>query len=389
MPGRCQLASDDSGSGHLIPPRCNPVSSTQGRAPARESRFVVCSKAQLLGERGVGLAVPGADLPADFVQSAHVEVRAEPAVGRGGAGLQGGGEGHLPVGGLSLLGQFGRGAPEFAQERGQLFLPERFPRQPQFGGHAATLADEFLVFFEHGPGETGGPDDPALGHGREALGLAGRLVLGEPGKISEVFGAAGGRVGEFAGVVEGRLGLIPGRSALRLHQPAQAGPRVGRQVRDGPQLGPDGIEMDVVAERAEAAVGIHQQALVTALEEMAALAAHPVEPGREGALQPAHAVHEIGPGSGNCEVVVVRHETPSMDLPAGLLAGLAKTLEEGRLGLVGPEDVRPVIAPVQDMIDPGLGFHSQRSRHARQFNLTTPSVNYKLQSLTLYGSPSR
>ena len=29
-----------------------------------------------------------------------------------------------------------------------------------------------------------------------------------------------------------------------------------------------------------------------------------------------------------------------------------------------PAVVCPVVAPVQDVIDPGLGFHSQRSRHA-------------------------
>ncbi len=63
-------------------------------------------------------------------------------------------------------------------------------------------------------------------------------------------------------------------------------------------------------------------------------------------------------------MVVVRHQAPRVHLPAGLRAGLAQALEEGRLGLVGAEDVRPVVAPVQDVIDPGLGFHSQRSRHA-------------------------
>jgi hypothetical protein len=72
-----------------------------------------------------------------------------------------------------------------------------------------------------------------------------------------------------------------------------------------------------------------------------------------------------------------------MDVPTGLLAGFAEALEEGGLGLVGPEDVRPVIAPVQDVIDPGLGLHSQRSRHAEQCSRASFIVNYKLQSVIL------
>lgn len=99
--------------------------------------------------------------------------------------------------------------------------------------------------------------------------LAGRFILGEPGEIIDVAPPFGGSVGQFPRVLQGGLGLIPVGPALRLQQPAQAGPGVTRQVRDGAQLRPDGIEVDVVAKRTQSTVRIHDEALVTALKEVA------------------------------------------------------------------------------------------------------------------------
>src|SRR5882672_4101915 len=50
------------------------------------SGFVVCTCGQLFLERGVGSAAPGAGLAAHFVQPAHLQGGAEPAIGGGGAG---------------------------------------------------------------------------------------------------------------------------------------------------------------------------------------------------------------------------------------------------------------------------------------------------------------
>jgi hypothetical protein len=41
------------------------------------------------------------------------------------------------------------------------------------------------------------------------------------------------------------------------------------------------------------------------------------------------------------------------------------------------------------VIDPGLGLHSQWSRHAEQFRRVGVTVNYKLQSLTPFRASFR
>ena len=207
------------------------------------------------------------------------------------------------------------------------------------------------MFLEHGFGEAGRADDPTLGHLRKALHLAGRLVLGQPSQVGEVFLPAAGRVGEFAGVRQGRFRQIPSRALLWVQQPSQAGPAVVPQAGDGPQFRPDRIEVDVVAERAQSTIGVHEHALVAPLEKMATLIAQAIKAGGEGALQPPHAFHQVGPGGGDGQVVVVRHQAPGVDLPAGLGTRFPQAPQERRPGLVGTEDVRPVVAPVQHVID--------------------------------------
>ena len=71
-----------------------------------------------------------------------------------------------------------------------------------------------------------------------------------------------------------------------------------------------------------------------------------------------------------------------MHPPAGPLAGLAEALEERRFRLLGSEDVRPVIAPVQYMIHPVFGFQSQRSRHGPKSTDSPATVNPNPQGLT-------
>ena len=73
--------------------------------------------------------------------------------------------------------------------------------------------------------------------------------------------------------------------------------------------------------------------------------------------------------------------TPGMDLPARLIASLPEAFQESRLGRFGPEDVRAVIAPVQDVIDPGFGLRSERARHRGQSDRESSPINHKLQSL--------
>lgn len=87
-------------------------------------------------------------------------------------------------------------------------------------------------------------------------------------------------------------------------------------------------------------------------------------------------------------MVVVRHQAPRVDHPTGLRAGLAEALQECQLGFVRPEDVRPVVATVQHMINPGLRLHPQRPRHSAQLIPPQPTGDHKLQRLTPFGRSS-
>jgi hypothetical protein len=132
---------------------------------------------------------------------------------------------------------------------------------------------------------------------------------------------------------------------------------------DRAEFGSDRIEVDVVTKRTEAGVGIDDEAFVAALEKVAAFAAQTIEAGGEGALQPLHAFDEIAARGGEGEVVVVRHDTPRMHAPTGLDAGLVQAREEGGLGFFGSEEITPIVAAIEDVINAVWGLQSQWSGH--------------------------
>jgi hypothetical protein len=63
---------------------------------------------------------------------------------------------------------------------------------------------------------------------------------------------------------------------------------------------------------------------VSPLKKVAAVLMPDVPSLGKGLLQPAHAIHEIGLGGVEEEVVVIAHEDEGMDMPACLVAGLTR-----------------------------------------------------------------
>ena len=54
------------------------------------------------------------------------------------------------------------------------------------------------------------------------------------------------------------------------------------------------------------------------------------------------------------------------------------------LGSIGPENVRPVIAPVDHMVTRSGKFQSQLAGHARQLGSATSILDINIRSLTLF-----
>ena len=106
-----------------------------------------------------------------------------------------------------------------------------------------------------------------------------------------------------------------------------------------------------MAERTEPAVRVDHEALVAALIKMSPFSSQGIEADRERSLHPAHTFHQIGPRRGDRQMVVIRHQAPGVDEPAGARAGFAETFQKGVLGPLRAEDVRPVVAAVEHVIN--------------------------------------
>jgi hypothetical protein len=186
----------------------------------------------------------------------------------------------------------------------------------------------------------------------------------QPIEIGEIALSAGGGVLESTGVVQRFGDREPCRTLTVASEGLHARPRVGGKVADLDQPGANRVEVDVVAHGADG-IGFDRQSLIAPLKDMPLLVAEAVETNREGGLQPAHPVDEVGLRCTQAEMVVVRHHTPGVDQPAGFGAGFVQAVQECRLGGVGGEDVGPVVAPSDDMVDRLLRLDPQFASHRR------------------------
>jgi hypothetical protein len=60
---------------------------------------------------------------------------------------------------------------------------------------------------------------------------------------------------------------------------------------------------------------------------------------------------------------VVRHDAPRAHAPAGLNVGLVQAREGGGLGFLGSEEITPIVAAIEDVINAVWGLPSQWSGH--------------------------
>ena len=111
--------------------------------------------------------------------------------------------------------------------------------------------------------------------------------------------------------------------------------------------------MHVFANRAQVAVAaaVHDERLVTPAEEMAREPVPAIEPAGVGAKEPFHARHEIGLWRFHHEMKMIGHETPAMNLPAGLPANFAQGFEEAEPVLIIAEDDFTAVSAIEDVVN--------------------------------------
>ena len=123
--------------------------------------------------------------------------------------------------------------------------------------------------------------------------------------------------------------------------------------------------MDVVANGAQVAIAaaIDDQRFVTAAEKMSKIFVAPIEARCVRPEEPLHAGDEIGARCLDHEMKVVAHQTVSVDLPGGFLAGFAEGFEEQPAVVVIVEDVFAAVAAVHNVVDRALVLHAEFSGH--------------------------
>ena len=98
-----------------------------------------------------------------------------------------------------------------------------------------------------------------------------------------------------------------------------------------------------------------------------------IEPPRVGAQEPFHAGDQVGLGRLDHQMKMVGHQAPGLEVPAGLLTGLAQGLQEEFAVLIVLEDRLAPVAPIHDMVDRTRILNSQLSGHAQAKQLDQPS----------------
>jgi len=79
---------------------------------------------------------------------------------------------------------------------------------------------------------------------------------------------------------------------------------------------------------------------------------------RKGGLQPLHSIDEVSLGSADHQMEVVRHHAETLQYPAAFFASLKEAFPERLMRPLVDEQILPVIAPIDDVINSVLPFDS-------------------------------
>src|SRR5665213_3130291 len=119
------------------------------------------------------------------------------------------------------------------------------------------------------------------------------------------------------------------------------------------QLGPDRIEMGVIAHSAQIPVPapFDHPRLVSPAKNVAAQIVPVIEPVGVGAQKPAHPSDQVGLWRFDHQMKMIFHQTKGVNLESGFLASLGQSLDEIMTIPIIPEDGSPAIPPAEHMID--------------------------------------
>jgi hypothetical protein len=114
----------------------------------------------------------------------------------------------------------------------------------------------------------------------------------------------------------------------------------------------------------------------------------PVETARVSAQKPLHTGHQIGLHGFDHQMEVVGHETIPMDLPTGLLAGLAQSFEEVLTVLVIGKYLFATIAAVHDVVKRAGILNAQLAGHRQKLIGYPPFVSIVMTD-PFFAQPTR
>src|SRR5258708_31498595 len=121
--------------------------------------------------------------------------------------------------------------------------------------------------------------------------------------------------------------------------------------------------MLIIPHLPQSRTGLHQDAFVPALKEMSPLSTQSIESIGERRLQPLYARDQVSLRRLQRQVVVIAHDHKAMQTPPTALAGRKQTLLERAFRLLFLEDPRPVVPPVDHMVDCSGKFQPQLPSH--------------------------
>jgi hypothetical protein len=100
-----------------------------------------------------------------------------------------------------------------------------------------------------------------------------------------------------------------------------------------------------------------------------------VEAGGVGAQEPFHARDKIRARRFQDEMKVVAHQTVSVDLPGGFLAGFPEGFEEQMAVVVIVKDIFAAVAAIHNVIDRAFVLNAEFSGHGNDVTASRRCVN--------------
>jgi hypothetical protein len=138
------------------------------------------------------------------------------------------------------------------------------------------------------------------------------------------------------------------------------------------------VEVYVIARGPKISIpaAFHQLGFVATAQHVTDEFVPVIEPDSIGALQPGHAGDQVGVWAFQDQMVMIGHETISVNLPTGLLAGLGQGFEEIVPVYIVQKNVLTPVSSAHDVIHRSRIFNPQGAWHGPSFGACAALSSY-------------